>query len=98
MKRWTNRTFSQQEGLYYYNVMAEATYKILKTEFVYQMAFQILRQLQIELFVYVSWFNNHRINGTLGYLTPVQSRPKVKKVVRISVDNSNSFSQQKELI
>ncbi|MNB74897.1 Integrase core domain protein [compost metagenome] len=66
----------------YDNAVAEATYKVLKTEFVNQMEFHSLRHLQIELYDYVNWFNKHRIHGTLGYLTPVQYRQEaLKKVV-----------------
>ncbi|WP_430070781.1 IS3 family transposase [Paenibacillus naphthalenovorans] len=56
----------------YDNAVAEATYKIMKTEFVNQMNFQSLRHLELELYVYVNWFNKYRIHGTLGYMTPVQ--------------------------
>ncbi len=65
----------------YDNAVAEATYKIMKTEFVNQMEFQSLRHLQIELYDYVNWFNKHRIHGTLGYRTPVQYRQEALKQV-----------------
>ena len=66
----------------YDNAVAEATYKIMKTEFIHQMKFQNLYHLELELYDYVNWFNNHRIHGTLGYLTPVQFRNQaLKKVV-----------------
>ncbi len=48
--------------------MAEATYKIMKTEFVNQMNFQSLRHLELELYDYVNGFNKHRIHGTLDYI------------------------------
>ncbi|MFD2745427.1 IS3 family transposase, partial [Paenibacillus yanchengensis] len=38
-------------------------------------------QLQIELSDYVHWFNNHRIHGTLDYLTPVQYRLQAPKKI-----------------
>ncbi|WP_157179503.1 IS3 family transposase [Brevibacillus sp. CF112] len=62
------------KGCPYDNAVAEATYKIMKTEFVNQMNFQSLRHLELELSDYVNWFNKHRIHGTLGYMTPVQYR------------------------
>ncbi len=66
----------------YDNAVAEATYKIMKTEFVNQMTFQSLCHLELELYDYVNWFNKHRIHGTLGYMTPVQYRQEaLKKVV-----------------
>ncbi len=36
---------------------------------------------ELELYDYVNWFNNHRIHGTLGYLTPVQFRNQALKKV-----------------
>ena len=70
------------KGCPYDNAVAEATYKIMKTEFIHQMKFQNLYHLELELYDYVNWFNNHRIHGTLGYLTPVQFRNQaLKKVV-----------------
>ncbi len=70
------------KGCPYDNAVAEATYKIMKTEFVNQMNFQSLRHLELELSDYVNWFNNHRIHGTLGYMTPIQYRYEaLKKVV-----------------
>lgn len=62
------------KGCPYDNAVAEATYKVMKTEFVNQMEFQSLHHLEIELYDYVNWFNKHRIHGTLGYMTPVQYR------------------------
>jgi transposase InsO family protein len=71
-----------KKGCPYDNTVAEATYKVMKTEFIYQMEFRNLRHLELELYDYVNWFNRHRINGSLGYLTPVQYRQEaLKKVV-----------------
>ena len=58
------------KGCPYDNAVAEATYKSFKIEFVYQMTFESLEQLELELWDYVNWFNNSRIHQTLGYLTP----------------------------
>jgi putative transposase len=60
------------KGCPYDNAVAEATFKIFKTEFANQMIFTSLEQLVLELSDYVNWFNNIRIHGTLGYLTPVE--------------------------
>lgn len=62
------------KGCPYDNAVAEATYKIMKTEFIHQMRFHSLQHLQLELYDYANWFNKHRIHGSLGYLTPVQFR------------------------
>lgn len=70
------------KGCPYDNAVAEATYKIMKTEFIHHMNFHSLHHLELELYDYVNWFNKHRIHGTLGYLTPVQFRHQaLKKVV-----------------
>ncbi len=67
------------KGCPYDNAVAEATYKIMKTEFINQMSFHSLHHLKVELYDYVNWFNKHRIHGTLGYLTPVQYRQEALK-------------------
>lgn len=61
-----------KKGTPYDNAVAEATYKIFKTEFCFNRIFDSFEQLEIELFDYVNWFNNHRIHGSLDYLTPIQ--------------------------
>lgn len=60
------------KGCPYDNAVAEATYKIFKTEFVMNRSFDSLEQLRSELADYVHWFNNFRIHGSLGYLSPLQ--------------------------
>ena len=63
-----------RKGNPYDNAVAEATYKIFKTEFCFNRKFSNLQQLELELFDYVNWFNNSRIHGSLGYLSPVNYR------------------------
>ncbi|MDF9842552.1 MULTISPECIES: IS3 family transposase [unclassified Paenibacillus] len=66
----------------YDNAVAEATYKVIKSEFVNQMEFHSLRHWEIELYDYINWFNKHRIHGTLGCLTPIKYHQEaLKKVV-----------------
>ena len=60
------------KGCPYDNAVAESTFKMIKVEFVYRRRFETLEQLQAELADYVHWFNNFRIHGTLGYLTPAE--------------------------
>ena len=62
------------KGCPYDNAVAEATFKIFKTEFVYGRNFDSLYQLCYELEQYVNWFNNIRIHGLLNYLTPAEFR------------------------
>lgn len=71
------------KGCPYDNAVAEATYKIIKTEFVRKRTFESLDQLKYELADYVNWFNNHRIHSSLDYMTPSEYREgnTLKKVV-----------------
>jgi len=70
------------KGCPYDNAVAEATFKIIKTEFVKNTIFNTLEELQIKLSDYVNWFNNHRIHSSLGYLTPYHYKKNtLKKVV-----------------
>ncbi|WP_154669821.1 IS3 family transposase [Bacillus niameyensis] len=70
------------KGNPYDNAVAEATFKILKTELINGRHFQTLEQLALELFDYVNWYNNIRMHSSLGYLSPVEYRiSSLKKVV-----------------
>ena len=70
------------KGCPYDNAVAEATFKIIKTEFVKNKVFSSLEELQIELADYVNWFNNHRIHSSLNYLSPREFKEiTLKKVV-----------------
>ncbi|WP_338786277.1 IS3 family transposase [Metabacillus sp. FJAT-53654] len=60
------------KGCPYDNAVAEATFKIIKTEFVKGRYFDSLDDLTKEFHDYVYWFNHNRIHGTLGYLSPIQ--------------------------
>lgn len=68
------------KGCPYDNAVAEATYKLVKSEFVRNRCFYSLEQLQRELDDYVRWFNEKRIHSTLGYLTPYQYK-SLNKIV-----------------
>jgi len=70
------------KGCPYDNAVAEATFKIIKTEFIKGRHFTSLEGLTRELHDYVNWFNHIRIHGTLGYVSPVDYRLEhLKKVV-----------------
>lgn len=64
------------KGCPYDNAVAEATFKIIKTEFVKGRHFDSLEDLTRELHDYVHWFNHIRIHGTLGYLSPIEYKLK----------------------
>ena len=70
------------KGCPYDNAVAEATFKIIKTEFVWNETFTDISELKLKLWDYVHWYNHHRIHSSLGYQTPVQYRQNnLKKVV-----------------
>jgi transposase InsO family protein len=56
------------------NAVAESMYGVLKTEFVFGEDFSDVYDLQDKLEEWVWWYNNRRIHGSLGFMTPVQSR------------------------
>ncbi|PPK42902.1 transposase InsO family protein [Clostridium algidicarnis DSM 15099] len=68
-----------EKGCPYDNAVAEATYKIIKTEFAYNRVFSSFEELEMELFNYVNWYNNHRIHGSLNYMTPVEYKSKMSE-------------------
>lgn len=71
-----------KKGCPYDNAVAEATFKIIKTEFIKSNVFHSLKDLTRELQDYVNWFNHIRIHGTLDYLSPVEYKLQyLKKVV-----------------
>lgn len=70
------------KGCPYDNAVAEATFQIIKTEFVWNETFADLTELKLKLWDYVHWYNHHRIHSSLGYQTPAQYRQNnLKKVV-----------------
>ena len=62
------------KGCPYDNAIAEAGYKIIKTEFAFNRVFKSLEELQKELGDYIKWYNNKRIHGSLNYMTPIEYR------------------------
>src|SRR5690606_8474113 len=70
------------KGSPYDNAVAEAMFNVIKTEFVKGTYFESQAELDLELFDYIHWFNNIRIHGTLGYLSPVEYKSQhLNKVV-----------------
>nr|WP_225217891.1 IS3 family transposase [Sporosarcina gallistercoris] len=62
------------KGCPYDNAVAESMFNVVKIEFIKQMTFSSISQLERELQDYVNWFNRVRIHGTLDYLTPIEYR------------------------
>ena len=74
LKEFQIRRSLSAKGCPYDNAVAEAQFKIIKTEFVRSRRFENLEHLKAELIAYVYWFNNKRIHGSLGYKSPVEFR------------------------
>jgi len=51
--------FLSMKSCPYDNAVAEAIFKIIKTEFVYGQYFETLNDFKYQLSDYVNWFNNH---------------------------------------
>jgi transposase InsO family protein len=52
------------------NAVAESMYNVVKTEFIFGREFADIADFKLHWFDYVNWYNNIRIHGSLGYLTP----------------------------
>ncbi len=68
--------FLSHKGCPYDHAAAEAAFKIIKTESVWNETFADLKELKLKLWDYVNWYNHHRIHSSPGYQTPVQYRQK----------------------
>ena len=55
----------------YDNAVVQVIFKIIKTEFAFNRIFTNFSEFKLSLFDYVNWYNNERIHGSLGYLTPI---------------------------
>lgn len=71
------------KGTPYDNAVAESTFKTLKTEFIFGEHFETQEGLDLGLFDYVNWYNNVRIHGSLGYMTPKEYK-KFKAILTAS--------------
>ncbi|EIT84413.1 transposase, partial [Fictibacillus macauensis ZFHKF-1] len=69
------------KGNPYDNAVAEATFKILKTELINGEQFLSLNHLELEVFDYINWYNNIRLHSALGYQSPISYRNAALKIV-----------------
>ena len=69
-------TGTADKGCSFDNAVAESTFEIFKAEFVYWCNFYSLERLRLELGDYINWFNNFRLHGSLGYLSPCEFKAK----------------------
>lgn len=67
-----------KKGCPYDNAVSEATFKTIKTEFIYVNTFDTLVQLKQEFAAYVYWYNHIRMHSSLGYNSPVIFKNKNK--------------------
>lgn len=82
IKAFGIRRSLSRKGCPYDNAVAEATYSIFKAEFVAGSSFSSLKELERTLNDYVLWYNNVRLHGSLGYLSPVAYRQSQNPPVR----------------
>ena len=77
------------------NAVAESTYKSTKVEFVYPNKFETLKELKVQLFDYVHWWNHLRLHGSLGYETPIAYR--YTRLAERTLDNELGHDTQGEV-
>ncbi len=66
------RSYSAK-GNPYDNAVIESSHAILKKEEVYRKVYRNFDEAQKSLFKYIEgWYNNRRIHGSIGYMTPNQ--------------------------
>ncbi len=58
------------KGCPYDNAVAEATFKTIKTEFVFGEKFDSIDKLRILFADYVHWYNNFRLHSSIDYTPP----------------------------
>jgi transposase InsO family protein len=58
------------KGTAYDNAVAESMYNVVKTEFCFAREYADLAEFKLMWFDYANWYNNVRIHGSLGYVTP----------------------------
>ncbi len=66
-----------KKGTPYDNAVAEATYKTIKTEFIYPQQFETKEELKKKFGAYVWWYNHKRLHSTLGYIPPIEYQATV---------------------
>ena len=64
------------KGSPYDNAPVESFNNVLKTECIKGKEFKNLEELKLELMDYINWYNNHRIHGSLDYLTPKEYKER----------------------
>lgn len=60
------------------NAVAESFFKSIKYEWTNRFNYQNHQQLYSSVNEYIKWYNTKRINGTLGYLTPLEREIQLK--------------------
>lgn len=78
------------KGCPYDNAAAESLYNIIKTEFIKGRSFENIDILILELGDYVNWYNNHRLHGSLDYLTPMEYKEQ-KRLELEHVESKNTY-------
>ncbi len=72
LKEFNVQRSLSRKGSPYDNAVAEATFKTIKMELIYQKQFKTLDDLKREMGAFVWWYNHQRLHSTLGYMSPVE--------------------------
>ena len=61
------------KGDSYDNALAETINGLYKAEVIHRRAWQSREAVELATLIWVSWFNNHRLMGPLGYIPPAEA-------------------------
>lgn len=89
---FNNQCSFSMKGSPYDNAVVEATFKIVKTEFVKGYTFDILEELTIKIHDYVHWYNHIRNHWTLGYLSPIEYKLEHLKLSSLDLTIHNDLT------
>jgi len=79
------------KGIPYDNSVMESWHNIFKTEFFKRYKFDAMQTFANQLDVYINWYNNVRIHGSLDYQTPVDWQ---KNVAQRKRNDENHYQHQ----
>src|SRR5690625_2715023 len=60
------------------NAVAESFFKTIKNKWLYRFKYTSYNQLYDSLKEYINWYNTERIHSSLGYLSPLEMKIKLR--------------------
>ena len=71
-----------RKGNPYDNACIESFHATLKKEYIHHKKFDTIEEIKVGVFEYIEkWYNRERIQGKIGYLTPVEFEEMSKKII-----------------